>query len=150
MPALLRAVAPTPCVTLQDRGRRGWRRFGVTGAGAMDRTGHALANALVGNRAGEVTLEFAYAGGEWLVEAPSCRIAVAGGAFAITIDGAPLAPYTSAVLERGQRLRIGSTNPTIWLSPCSRIFARRRRSSPSSRRHSSGSTFVGNRRSLHR
>jgi biotin-dependent carboxylase-like uncharacterized protein len=114
MPGLLRAVAPTPCVTLQDRGRRGWRRFGVTGAGAMDRTGHALANALVGNRAGEVTLEFAYAGGEWLVEAPSCRIAVAGGAFAITVDDAPLAPYTSAVLERGQRLRIGSDGRRVW------------------------------------
>jgi biotin-dependent carboxylase-like uncharacterized protein len=80
----------------------------------MDRNGHALANALVGNRAGEATLEFAYAGGEWLVEAPSCRIAVAGGAFAITIDGAPLAPYTSAVLERGQRLRIGSDRRRVW------------------------------------
>jgi biotin-dependent carboxylase-like uncharacterized protein len=114
MPAFLQAVAPTPCVTLQDRGRRGWRRFGVTGAGAMDRTGHALANALVGNRASEVTLEFAYAGGEWLVEAPSCRIAVAGGAFAITVDGTPLAPYTSAVLERGQRLRIGSDRRRVW------------------------------------
>ena len=59
----LRAIAPTPFVTLQDGGRRGWRRFGLSGAGAMDRMSLAIANSLVGNRASEAALEFAYAGG---------------------------------------------------------------------------------------
>jgi allophanate hydrolase subunit 2 len=55
----LRAIAPTPFVTLQDGGRRGWRRFGLSGAGAMDRTSLVIANSLVGNRASEAALEFA-------------------------------------------------------------------------------------------
>jgi biotin-dependent carboxylase-like uncharacterized protein len=74
----------------------------------------AVANALVGNRADEAALEFAYAGGEWVVEASSCRIAIAGGAFKATIDGMPLAPFSSAVLARGQCLRIGGAPRRVW------------------------------------
>jgi 5-oxoprolinase (ATP-hydrolysing) subunit C len=110
----LRAIAPTPFVTLQDGGRRGWRRFGLSGAGAMDRTSLVIANSLVGNRASEAALEFAYAGGEWTVEAASCRIAVAGAGFATTIDGVAVPPLTSAILRGGQRLRIGGSPHRVW------------------------------------
>ncbi|HEY7577793.1 MAG TPA: biotin-dependent carboxyltransferase family protein [Acetobacteraceae bacterium] len=109
----LRAIAPTPFVTLQDGGRRGWRRFGLSGAGAMDRLSLAIANALVGNRATEAALEFAYAAGEWTAEAHSCRIAIAGAGCA-SIDGMAVPPLTSAVLRRGQRLRIGSSPQCVW------------------------------------
>lgn len=112
--ALFRAIAPTPVVTVQDVGRRGWRQFGITGAGAMDRQSLALANALVGNHVGEAALEFAYAGGEWVVEASSCRVAITGGAFAATADGMPLAPFSSTVLRRGQALRIGGGANRVW------------------------------------
>jgi biotin-dependent carboxylase-like uncharacterized protein len=110
----LYAVAPTPLVTIQDGGRRGWRRFGLAGAGAMDRMSLAVANALVGNRATEAALEFAYAGGDWTVEASSCRIAIGGGAFNVTIDGTPLPSFTSAVVRRGQHLRIGGAAQRVW------------------------------------
>jgi len=113
-PPLLRAVAPTPFVTIQDGGRRGWRRFGLSVAGAMDRTSLAIANWLVGNRPGEAALEFAYAGGDWIVEAPSCRIGVAGGAFNVSIDGAALPPFSSAVVRNGQQLRIGGSTSGVW------------------------------------
>jgi biotin-dependent carboxylase-like uncharacterized protein len=112
--AVLRAVAPTPFVTVQDGGRRGWRRFGVASSGAMDRMSLTLANALVGNRGGEAALEFAYAGGEWIVETSSCRIAITGGPFNATVDGMTLAPFTSAVLRRGQCLRIGGAPQRVW------------------------------------
>jgi biotin-dependent carboxylase-like uncharacterized protein len=112
--AILRALAPTPFVTMQDGGRRGWRRFGLSGAGAMDRMALATANALVGNRAGEAALEFAYAGGEWIVEASSCRVAIAGGIFAATADGMPMPPFASAVLRRGQSLRVGGAPNRVW------------------------------------
>ena len=36
MSGALIAVAPGPYVTIQDLGRRGWRRFGVSGSGAID------------------------------------------------------------------------------------------------------------------
>jgi len=110
----LRAIAPTPFVTIQDGGRRGWRRFGLAGAGAMDKMSLAIANSLVGNRATEAALEFAYAGGEWTVEAGSCRIAIAGAGFSTKIDGVVLPPLTSAILQSGQRLRIGSSPRQVW------------------------------------
>jgi biotin-dependent carboxylase-like uncharacterized protein len=112
--AALRAVTPTPMVTVQDGGRRGWRRFGVSGAGAMDRLSLVIANALVGNRPTEAALEFAYAGGEWIVEATSCRVAIAGGPFDVSADGMTMPPFTSAILRRGQHLRIGGAARRVW------------------------------------
>jgi hypothetical protein len=44
MNGTLRAIEPGPHVTLQDAGRRGWRRFGVTRSGAMDLPALAAAN----------------------------------------------------------------------------------------------------------
>lgn len=114
MPSLLLAIAPTPLVTVQDGGRRGWRRFGVSASGAMDRMSLAIANALVGNRPTEAALEFAHAGGEWLVDAPSCRIAVAGGSFGITVDGVARPAFNSMTLTRGQRLHIRGATDAVW------------------------------------
>ena len=75
MSASLRAVLPGPYVTIQDAGRHGWRRFGVSVSGAMDPPALAAANALVGNPADTAALEFAHVGGTWEVAADSCRIA---------------------------------------------------------------------------
>lgn len=113
-PPCLRAIAPTPHVTIQDGGRQGWRRFGIPSAGPMDRLSFAIANALVGNRLSEAAVEFAYAGGEWIVEAASCRIAVTGGAFDFRIDGRPAPAYQSVVVHRHQRLRLGSAPGRVW------------------------------------
>lgn len=114
MPGFLRAADPTPFVTLQDRGRQGWRRFGVSGSGAMDPGQLAIANVLVGNPPQQAALEFAFAGGVWEVGAGWCRIAVTGGSFAVAIDGAPLPPFATATLRRGQKLSIGAAPDAVW------------------------------------
>ncbi len=108
------AVAPAPFCTVQDPGRVGWRRYGVTGAGAMDLESHAVANALAGNPMEAATIEFAHGGGEWTVAGAPCRVAVAGGAFAVMIDGRPIAPLTSALLSPGECLRIGGAKDASW------------------------------------
>lgn len=112
--AALRALAPTPFVTLQDGGRQGWKRFGVSGAGAMDAYGLAAANALVGNAPHLGALEFAYGAGTWVVEAASCRIAVAGGNFPVHADDRRIPPWTSATLRRGQTLRVDGAADAVW------------------------------------
>ncbi len=112
--ALLHAVAPSPFSTVQDFGRVGWRRFGVTGAGAMDIESHAAANALAGNAVEAATIEFAHGGGEWTISGAPARIAVAGGSFAASIDGQAVPPGTSAVLRPGARLRIGGARDAVW------------------------------------
>jgi biotin-dependent carboxylase-like uncharacterized protein len=102
------ALDPGPLTTLQDRGRRGWQRYGVSPAGALDSVALALANALVGNPPGEAALEFTLVGGIWRCEAESARIAVAGGAFALSLDGAPVPAWRSLTLRRGATLAIGA------------------------------------------
>jgi len=114
MSAALRAVAPGPYVTIQDAGRRGWRRFGVSTSGAMDFPAFAMANALVGNPPDTAALEFAQVGGTWEIAAGSCRIAVTGGAFAVSADGVALAPWRSHTLRHGQRLLLQGAPDAVW------------------------------------
>jgi biotin-dependent carboxylase-like uncharacterized protein len=114
MSAALRAVAPGPYVTIQDAGRRGWRRFGVSVSGAMDQPALAAANALVGNPPDIAALEFAHVGGTWEILADTCRIAVTGGAFAVSADGAALVPWRSHTLRRGQLLSLGGAPDAVW------------------------------------
>ncbi len=114
MNAALRAVAPGPHVTLQDGGRRGWRRFGVAVSGAMDPPALAAANVLVGNPPDAAALEFAQIGGTWEVAADTCRIAVTGGAFAVSAAGVALAPWQSHTLRRGQLLSLGAAPDAVW------------------------------------
>jgi biotin-dependent carboxylase-like uncharacterized protein len=114
MSAALRAVLPGPYVTIQDAGRRGWRRFGVSVSGAMDWPALAMANALVGNPPDTAALEFAHFGGTWQIAAESCRIAVTGGDFALSADGVALAPWRSHTLRQGQLLTLKGSPDAVW------------------------------------
>jgi 5-oxoprolinase (ATP-hydrolysing) subunit C len=120
MSGTLRAIEPGPHVTLQDAGRRGWRRFGVTRSGAMDLPALVAANALVGNPPDTAALEFAHVGGTWQIAVEACRIAVTGGDFAVSADGSALAT------GRATRCGVAST---------SRSGARPTRSGATSRWH---------------
>jgi 5-oxoprolinase (ATP-hydrolysing) subunit C len=114
MSAALCALAPGPYVTIQDPGRHGWRRFGVSVSGAMDLPALAMANALVGNTPESATLEFAHVGGSWKVLAESARVAVTGGSFGIAIDGVAVEPWRSHTLRRGQVLSIKGASDAVW------------------------------------
>ena len=107
MTSALEVIAAGPGSTLQDRGRFGHQRFGVSTAGAADPLLLAAANALVGNAAYEAAIEFTLVGDTYAVEANSCRIAVAGDA-EVVIDGQPHLAWTSHRLTRGQRFRVGA------------------------------------------
>ncbi|MBM3535702.1 MAG: biotin-dependent carboxyltransferase family protein [Alphaproteobacteria bacterium] len=106
--SVLRCVDPGPLATVQDRGRIGWQRFGVSVAGAMDPVGLALANLLVGNPPDAAAVEVTLSGGVWEVEADSARLAFAGADIASSIDGRPAASHRAHTLKRGQRLTIGA------------------------------------------
>jgi allophanate hydrolase len=98
--------------TLQDLGRLGYMALGMPTAGAMDRIGLTLANALAGNPANAAGLEIGVMGPDLLVEAESVRIALAGqlSPSLIEADDAPPKPLESDrsyLLKRGQVLRVG-------------------------------------------
>jgi len=105
--AALSIVDPGPFSTLQDLGRYGYQRFGVSVSGAMDECALRIANMLVGNDGGEAAVEFTLIGGTYEVQAESCRFAVAGGDFPVSIDGRPVAGYASHTARRGSRIAIG-------------------------------------------
>jgi biotin-dependent carboxylase-like uncharacterized protein len=98
--------------TVQDLGRIGYMALGMPTAGAMDRIGLALANALAGNPANTAGLEIGVMGPDLLVEAESVRIALAGPLSPALLEGAdapskPLESDRSHLLKRGQILRVG-------------------------------------------
>src|SRR5260370_35526717 len=85
--ANLRVLSGGPGTTLQDAGRHGYLRFGVTAAGPMDSLAHATANLAVGNQAGSTALEVSLGGLEVTAESGPLSGAVAGGEFTLCLDG---------------------------------------------------------------
>lgn len=107
MPPHLMVIDGGFSTTVQDRGRTGSQRFGVSACGAMDVASLAVANALVGNAADAAALELTFSGGAYRVDADALRIAVAGAEMPLMLDGAPIDPRRSHTVGRGSRIEIG-------------------------------------------
>ena len=112
--AVLRILSAGPGMTLQDAGRHGYLRFGVTAAGPMDSLAHATANLAVGNQAGATALEVSVGGIEVTAETAPLRVAVAGGEFALSLDGRPLPPAVVLNLDEGAVLKIRAGGKGSW------------------------------------
>lgn len=93
--------------TVQDSGRTGYRAFGVTAGGVMDRVSAGIANALVGNLPKAAVLEMTLAGGSFKVLTP-CLAACSGGEAAVSVNGKPVPQHRSFWLCAGDVLQIGA------------------------------------------
>jgi biotin-dependent carboxylase-like uncharacterized protein len=111
---ILRILSAGPGATLQDGGRHGYLRFGVTAAGPMDLLAHATANLAVGNPAGATAIEVSVGGIELTAECGSLSVAIAGGEFALSLDGRPLPPAVVLNLEEGAVLKIRAGGRGSW------------------------------------
>jgi biotin-dependent carboxylase-like uncharacterized protein len=109
--AVLTVEHAGPLTTVQDAGRPGYARFGVTAAGPMDRLAHATANVAIGNPEGASAIETALGGLIVTVSEGSIAIAVAGGAPVVTIDGTQVESWSAHTLFRNARLVI---RPGRW------------------------------------
>jgi biotin-dependent carboxylase-like uncharacterized protein len=112
--AVLRILSAGPGVTLQDAGRHGYLRFGVTAAGPMDQLAHAAANLAVGNQVGATALEVSIGGIEVTAESATLHIAVAGGEFSLSLDGRPLPAAVVLKLDEGAVLKIRAGGKGSW------------------------------------
>lgn len=93
--------------SLQDWGRIGYQRFGVSPSGAMDRRCLAMANALVGNAPDTAAIEFTNLGGSFTCEGGELRLALAGAGCTANVNDAPVEPNTTIVLNEGDTLQVG-------------------------------------------
>ncbi len=122
MKPALRVLSAGLSTTVQDAGRYGFQRLGVSLAGALDPVSLRVANLLAGNPENTGTLEALYVGPSFAVEADDVRLAFAGADAAIEIyanadagRGDKLTPMRSARVRRGQVIRIGSLKKSASL-----------------------------------
>jgi biotin-dependent carboxylase-like uncharacterized protein len=111
MSARLLVRAAGPGVTLQDKGRRGLSRFGVTPADPMDEGAYLAATLAAGASS---AIEVSIGGVELEAEGAELLVAVAGGAFDIRLDGRPLPPACALALAPGTRLSIRAGPIGAW------------------------------------
>lgn len=114
MSASLKILGAGPGVTLQDHGRDGYLRYGVTAAGAMDRLAHATANLAVGNEAGAAAIEVSLGGIEVGAEGGPLSVAVAGGGFDVLLDGIKLPGWVRLELSPGVKLTLRAGTGGAW------------------------------------
>src|SRR5215469_7398348 len=82
MSAMLETIDGGVAVTVQDRGRPGYRKIGVPVSGALDPVYLAAANALLGNEPGAAALEV-------IISGPSSRFCGARSALLSLVRSAP-------------------------------------------------------------
>jgi KipI family sensor histidine kinase inhibitor len=91
--------------TVQDRGRIGCQKFGVTVSGAMDEVALRVGNILVGNPQNSAGLEISFLGPRIRFRADAV-LALAGAAMDADLDGQPAPWYRAFRARAGQVLDI--------------------------------------------
>lgn len=105
----IRIVEPGPLATIQDRGRYGYRSWGVPLSGAMDIQAHRLANLLVGNDDSAAGIEITLGG--FLVEFRCAAFfSVTGATGGPLLNGRRLEPWVAHPAKEGDLLSI-DTHP---------------------------------------
>ena len=110
----LRVMDCGPGTTVQDRGRYGLRRFGVSTSGVMDIESAALANALTGNPPDTACVEFQMAGGRLAVENGQAIVALSGPGCVVRIGGIPVPDGCSAKCESGDVIEVGTVRGGVY------------------------------------
>ena len=105
MNAALEILDPGPLTTVQDLGRSGLARWGVSPSGAADRGALRLANRIVGNAENTAALEVTL-GGLRLLASSHVLLALTGAPCAATVDGTDVGHNASLVVRAGQELRL--------------------------------------------
>ncbi|TLG77734.1 biotin-dependent carboxyltransferase family protein [Methylocystis sp. B8] len=111
MSARLLVEAAGPGVTIQDEGRFGLSRYGVTPAGPMDIGAYLAATRAAG---ADSAIEISLGGAAFRAEGATLCVAVAGGDFDIRLDGRPLPSACLLPLAEGARLTLRAGSSGAW------------------------------------
>ncbi len=102
---MIEVLAAGPLMTVQDLGRPGARRYGVSPGGALDAFALAAANRLVGNPPAAAGLEITAGGAALRLRRPAI-IALAGGDLGASLDGRPIPLWAAILADAGATLRL--------------------------------------------
>lgn len=118
MQACLRVLRAGPGATIQDGGRHGYLRFGVTPAGPMDWTAFRTANLALGNDDRAAAVEIPAGGIEVMCQGAPLAVAFAGAAFEWRRNGQALPKPTRLRLQPGETLlaRAGKDGTFAYLT----------------------------------
>ncbi|MGZ3726376.1 MAG: 5-oxoprolinase subunit PxpB [Pseudobdellovibrio sp.] len=105
--AVLKIENPGFFSLIQDQGRFGWAHLGVSPGGAADSLALRLGNQLVGNNETAAAIEMTSTGANFIF-LKDTWIAVTGADGIPTLDGLPIAMWTSLPVCAGQRLAVNS------------------------------------------
>ncbi len=103
---VFRVISPGLLTTVQDLGRPGLQRFGVSENGAMDTYSLRCANVLVGNEDGAAGLEITLQG-PVLEAAGRTVVAVTGADLSPRLNGKPVPMWEAVMVETGDTLSFG-------------------------------------------
>ncbi len=109
----LRMLRAGPLCTVQDGGRHGYLRFGVTPAGPMDWVSHATANVLVGNAQAAAAVEVGPAGMSFTTAA-TLRVAIAAPGFRVLRVGSAVPSHSVLTLAPGMVIDIVPGPWGVW------------------------------------
>ena len=96
-----------PASSVQDGGRFGAQRYGLTPSGAMDRLGLAAANCLAGNALFAPAIEVGPYGAAFKAREGAVRVAMAGTRRVAEMAGRTVAWDTSVTIADGETLKLG-------------------------------------------
>ncbi|MDH3667809.1 MAG: biotin-dependent carboxyltransferase family protein [Paracoccaceae bacterium] len=115
MKAALRLTRCGPWVSVQDRGRPGYQRYGISESGAMDPVSLVIANRLAGNGPGEACLEVGGPGLTMTPEGDEATVAVAGPAPRVWLDGGEITGNRGFRLAPGRTFRVAPSPSSAFV-----------------------------------
>lgn len=113
----LRVLQPGIQATVQDRGRSGYARFGVSTSGAADPNALTVGNALLANQLEAAALEITGGNARFQTLAP-CVVAVTGAQGVAHINERRVHAGVTLALETGDTLEIGVTSVGMRVYLC--------------------------------
>lgn len=116
----IHVIKPGMFTTIQDKGRKGYQKYGVLTSGGMDTLSLRIANILTGNEENEAVLEITLMGpGPVLTCQKDELIAVTGADVEIDIDGEPAPLWKPPLFDQEARsplvlARGGAALTLLW------------------------------------
>ncbi len=107
-------LEPGLMTTVQDRGREGWRKFGVPASGALDRPALDAVNRVLGNLPGAAAIELTFPGPRLRVLSET-EIAVAGADLTALVNRTALDPGEPVRVRPGDLLEFEPPRWGQWL-----------------------------------